>query len=491
MPLRAADRALFAAVLAFALLGAAGLGVLLAHGTVPGWLLPAVTAVAIGVAALPRVRPAVAFPTAPAAPRWLLVGTAAVLLVVVVAIAFGALATGSRHWDGVVAWDVKAAFLTEAPTLEQPYFRGDGVYCHSRDYPLLQPLSIALVERATGGGRLVFAFALLIATGAIAFALRRRGASGAWCCLGVLAFALTPHLVNASRGGAYDSGYADAMLCTWVTVAAAGVLAGEGALVALATFLMVVTKPEGLPYAGALVGALWLAGGGRALVGAALGLGGGIALQLPLQRDLNSAGAMAGLVPALLAAAVVAAVPLASDRWLRRRGANVTGENGGLRRRLGAALLLLPLALLALPVLPLLLGDADGSFGSYLRDPSRALARLSRLPEILVGALQHAVLHGSFGLTFVLPPVAALAARGRGLAPAERALALFLLLLLPIWLAPFLLSPIDDLAHHLRSTFPRLFVHGTGAAWLFTTGVLAARTRDPLAAVRGLRAARA
>jgi hypothetical protein len=102
---------------------------------------------------LAPARPASAFASDTALQTILIVLAVAGLVAVV---AHGALATESRHWDGVVAWDLKAKALAAEPTLEQPFFRDAAVYSHSRDYPLLQPLALALAERWGLPGRLLF-----------------------------------------------------------------------------------------------------------------------------------------------------------------------------------------------------------------------------------------------------------------------------------------------------------------------------------------------
>jgi hypothetical protein len=453
--LRLADRTLFATVAALALIGGAGLAVLAAHGTVADWLAPAGCIVAIAAAA--RRRPPV--PHAAAAPRWLLAACALVLLAVAAALAFGAIATTSRHWDGAVAWDVKAGFLAANPTLEQPFFRASGVYNHSRDYPLLQPLWIALAERAGLPGRAVLPVAYGVLILAVACGLRRAGVHGGRALLATLACGLTPLLVTPTSG-AVDSGYGDAWLAASIAVAACGVAVRDPALLALGTFVCVQQKPEGIPYAGALVAAVWWRGDSASLRAAVLGWLTGAALALALQHDLHTAGTGSIALPTLLAVSALGSLVLGTDRWLARRGAGTTA-------RLRLLLVALPACLLALPLVPVMVDDAGGTYAAYLGEPSRALARLARVPEVLLGLLVFALLRGAFGLTFVVPIVAAVALRRRRVADPAPALSAWLVLASPLLLAPFLLSAIDDLDHHLRSTLPRLLLHWTGAVWLW------------------------
>lgn len=452
--LRSLDRALAVVLLTLALAGGGGVVFLLCHSQVPDWWLPASLAAAVAAAFVPRRAPH----AGTAAPRWLLWGGIVVFAVLATMLAYGALATPSRHWDGAAAWDVRARWLTAAPTLEQPFFRDLGVYSHSRDYPLLQPLLLALTERLGLSGRLWFVLAFLVAASAVGLAVWRRTANGAAAWLAALAFAVTPNLVNPTAGG-FDSGYADGLLCACLSVAAAGIVASHGAWLLLGTFLCVLCKPEGLPYGAALVASLWLAGNTTLLRCALAGWLGGALLQVPLQRDLLSAGAASGFWVTALVVVAIAAVTLGSDRLLERRGATTTA-------RLGLGLCAATVALIFAIVLFGAYGDAHSSFGNYLAQPSRLWSGLDKAPTIARGALHHGVLRGAFGLTWVLAAWSWFVLRKGEQDVGTRALTWLLVLLPAIWIAPFLLSPFDDLQHHLRSTLPRVLDHGVGAAWL-------------------------
>src|SRR5690606_14696720 len=95
------------------------------------------------------------------------VGGLAICGAVGAALAVGALATPARHWDGAATWETKAVFLTRAPTVDQPLFAHPGVvYEPSPDYPLLQPICVALGNRLLGDGAgrgfFVLTFVLLV-----------------------------------------------------------------------------------------------------------------------------------------------------------------------------------------------------------------------------------------------------------------------------------------------------------------------------------------
>lgn len=446
-----AARLLAGAVVALATAGAGGTAGLVLRLPLSPWLLPAALLAGVAAAGL-CTPPAMAAPAAPPArgprwPTWL-----AVLLVLLLAalLAHGALATGSRHWDGAVAWDLKARVLAASPTLEQPFFRDPAVYCHSRDYPLLQPLVMALLERAGAPGRLLFPAAFLLFAAAVGVSARAAG-HGRHAPWFALAAACTP-MVLAPTSGGFDSGYADGLLAAAVAATAAGLVAHWPVLVGAGAVVVTLQKPEGLPYAAMLVAACWPAAPRPVLVAAVLGtsLGGG--LVLALQRDLASGGTANSLAPLGLAAAA-ATLLLLADGWLRRRQATP-------RRRALALAALLPAAALLLAWLP-----ETGSLGSHL-DAARGRSRLGDLPAVLLTIAQWALASGRYGLTFVLPLLLLAAARRQG-RPPPTALGAWLVLAVPVLCAPFLLSPIDDLPHHLRSALPRLLLHWTGAVWVW------------------------
>jgi hypothetical protein len=388
-------------------------------------------------------------------PRRLAIGTtiacAAILGAVHAELGWGALATPSRHWDGAVAWDVKAAVLTQAPTLTQPFFRDPLVYSHSRDYPLLQPLLRAQFERNGLPGRLVFPlFAVLFIAAVFAAARRRHGMATALVV--TTAAAVTP-MITAPTSGGFDSGYADGLVAAALAVTAAGLVRSTATWIYGGACVLVLAKPEGLAYAAILLAAVWLRGERRALVAATLGITSGGGLALALQRDLAGSG---GLPPIAILTAVAGCCGVwFADARLRRCEP----------QRLWRWLALLAFAIAA-GVLFVALVPSTGSLGAHF-DGARLLERLTRLPRI-VGAIGfEAGASGRFGLTFVLALAAAIALRRRRFDPALASVSLWLALFLPVLCMPFVTSPLTDLEHHLRSTLGRLLFHVGTVAWVF------------------------
>ncbi|GAB4136309.1 MAG: hypothetical protein Fur0037_00710 [Planctomycetota bacterium] len=469
--MRVSGRFSLALLTAMAVFGAFSHALLLAHGKVPDWLLPA----AFGASALLLVRRKEASSGRPEAegepaPRWLAWVALLLLSAAFLALAYGALATPSRHWDGAVTWDVKAYWLARDPTIEQPYFRDGTVYVHSRDYPLLQPLCIAMGERLCGGGRLFFPLLFALFCSLLSHGLSRV-CSGALRLVLLAGAALTPILVNPTSGG-FDSGYGDALLLVAVTSMAVGFASKDGRFSFLGALLAVLAKPEGLAYGGAAVAAAFCAGPSRLLLASAGGFFGGALLWLPLQKDLMSLGRESGMgvaapVLAALFAAVTSLDHLAERPWFGRRGRTLW------------ALILLPLLLLALPALVLALGNENGTVAFYFGDLARPWRRLDRLPAIAWGLLHYGLLRGGFGLMFWLAAAAFWLALRRRALPEPKGLPLFLSAGLAMLLFPFLLSGEQDLAHHLRSSAPRLELHWIGCAALFA-GCSIADARAPL-----------
>ncbi len=404
-----------------------------------------------------------AMPAAAPAPRWLASALGLVLVAALVAIAYGALATPSRHWDGAVAWDTTARFLVAAPTLEQPYFRDAAVFAHSRDYPLLQPLLVATLERLCGGaGRLLFPglFALLALL--VGTTLRRATANASLAWLGTAATMLTPMLVNPTSGG-IDSGYGEGFLLLCTTAIAAGFVQKDARLLLLGTLLAVLVKPEGIVYAGAATAVAFCTAERRLLCGAAAGWLLGAVAWLPLQRGLlqPEAGTSCGWF--VVAAGGIGALLACADALARRAAL-------GPRGRLAAAAVLLPVLLLALPLVASGVGASGGAMQSYLAEPGRLLQRSARLPAIVVGVLHYALFRGGFGLAYWLPLVALFGAWSRRASFA--ALGLFVLAGLGIVVMPFLMGQETDLQHQLRSSMPRLLLHWLGPTMLLGVTML-------------------
>ncbi len=452
---------------ALALAGISSLVVLLLGGTVPDWI------VWLGLLlGLLCSRPVLVDVPAGRPSPWIGALLLLVFAATLLALAYGAVATSSRHWDGAVAWDLKAGFLAAEPTLQQPFFSGPQVLHHSRDYPLLMPALVAMLERTLGCGRLLFPLSWVLAAAAVYVAASRRGCRAPFAAVGAMAFAMTPALLGP-HGGGVDSGYADFMLCAWLTVAGAGCIGRDGRWVAFGVVLAVLTKPEGLPYAMALLAASWLCGSSGLVRATAVGLAGGALVLLPLQHELMFGDRRPlpwtvfpiAVLPPLLA--------WGSDELLKRTGCRLR------RSWILAALALV--AFIQLPWLASAVGNEGGSIGRLLRDSAQLSQRLERLPSILGAAFDYVLLRGWFGL---VAPLLALAwwwrRRHVPLGDAVGVVGLWIVLLLPIWVGSFLLSDIE-IGHHLRSRLPRLMIHATGLAWIYIvatwTDLLAARAQ--------------
>jgi hypothetical protein len=401
-------------------------------------------------------------PSRPARP-WLVALVILALGAAFAAIAYGALATPSRFWDGVAAWDPKAAFLAAQPNLDQPFFRDPAVFLHSRDYPLLQPQLMAALERllGIGSGRTFFPFLYLLAVTLVGTSLRQKGLPSWLCWVGALAFGLTPMLVNPTSGGA-DSGYAELLLCACTTAMAAGLFLRSPLLLLCGGALAVLGKPEGLVYAALPVVITWCRGERALLRGALPGLLLGAFVLLPQQYQLEHGERMtfAHLLWLLAGLVVLAGIVLGSDAWLARRSTST-------RTRWLGALLGGPLLCLVLPLCSRAFGGEFSAMGQYLGEPLRFLQRLPLLPKICGGMVEYGILRLAFGAAFLLPLVAGIVLRWSKRRPLPDAgLSLFLGLGLCAVAAAFLLSPEDDLSHHLKSSMPRLLLHWLGAAWL-------------------------
>jgi hypothetical protein len=215
-------------------------------------------------------------------------------------------------------------------------------------------------------------------------------------------------------------------------------------------------KPEGLPYAGILATACWLGGDTVMLRTSVLAGAIGSALVLALQHDLHSFGHPTQIGMTFLAVFAFAAVALGLDLALRRFAASW-------RWRVGSLLVAAPFAVASLA----LANGGDGIVGAQFASVDHVLDRLDRLPHVLFFMMHWTLGSGRFGLTFVLPVVIAFLLRRRGgtVAPTLRT---WILLTVPVCCAPFLLAPIEDLEHHLRSTMPRLLLHWCGVVWIWS-----------------------
>lgn len=422
---------------------------------VPDWWLPVALLLGAGAAFAVRTHADATQPPA----RWPHLAPL-LLLVTAIAIALfvGATATPSRHWDGATAFDPKVFWLSQTPTLQQPYFTGEGVFHHSPDYQLLLSLLVACTDRLVPGcGRAVLPMLYLLLLGVTWTALRLRAVRPVLCVLGTAAVAVTPALLNTS-GGAVDSGYHDVLLLTTTTCVAAGLLNAHALLLGLGVFLTIVAKPEGVAYVAAAMAVLFARGERRLLWTTALATGAAMISWAPVRAVLLHRDGGYGVLWVVLAGlGALLLLQVTTDRLsLQQRG------------RWIVVLALPTLALLLLPwFAPLFVGD-DSAIGVYMRQAARAHEGLANLPAYLGGAFHYGVARLRFGATFVLPVALVVIARIRRLTLPDHRVAAFALLGLVTTAVPFVLSPEPDLDHHLRSSMTRLLIHWVGPVWLLS-----------------------
>ncbi|MCK5945424.1 MAG: hypothetical protein KAI24_25765 [Planctomycetes bacterium] len=430
---------------------------------VPDWWLP--FAIGAGLAAgllLPRAATGAANASDGRAPTWALLLAVLVVAVAFGAVAFGAVATPSRHWDGAASFDAKVFWLSHAPTLQQPFFAQPGVFHHGPDYPLLQALLVAMLERRVPGcGRLVMPLLYLLLCGVVAVALRRRAV---WPLLRVgvtVAVAVTPALLTPG-GGAVDSGYSELLMLLATTVLAAGLLCRSALWFGVGVLLAIVSKPEGTFYA---------------LVAATVAF-------VRADRELLRAALLAGLLAAITWLPVRAALLHVEPRtWTAFGALLAAAAAASVALRLSAraarpalvrwtiALGLPLLVLAALPWLAPLVAE-HSALGVYLRQAGNLLDGLGNLPAYLAAFGEHGFARLRFGAALLLPLAALAAARAQRRRLGDAPLATFVALGLLTTALPFVLSPEPDLQHHLRSSLPRLLLHWIGPALLLSAAWL-------------------
>jgi len=423
-------------------------GVLLCGGSVWAGLLPVVLLGALAAQRDDGVRP-----VGPPAPLPLRAGALVLLAVVFAALCYGALATPARHWDGVVSWEMKAMVLAAAPTLDQPFFTDHAVYAQSREYPLLQPLVQASVQRLAGAaaGRALFPALWLVLVALAGSALRRAGLPGTHAWLAALGIGTMPMLVSPTSG-AVDSGYAELAILTTLTAAAAAFLAKDGWLLGACCVVAVFLKPEGTVYAGAIAACAWLLGPRRLATGAVLGTAVALAVWLPLLDFLRYGPLHAAEAPWATRLAVFAG------------GAILAGALHERVPRIGARAALLAVAgATAAAAWCLLPGEGAGALSAYAHNLADLPQRAARTPELLVAGGEQAIAVRRFGLLF---PLVACALWGgwRDLDDAGRAVAVLLAFGWTIVAVSMLLAPETDFAHHVRSSLHRLLLQWTGVA---------------------------
>jgi hypothetical protein len=444
-------------------------------GGVPDWWLP----VALGLGALvppPWVPPS----RAGVRPSRVWNTTCALLLAIAVAaVVYGALATPSRHWDGAVAFEPKAYWLTQAPTLAQPFFADANVFHHSPDFPLLLPLLVATTERLVGGGLgrlwLPLCYVLLLAT--VASTAWRAGWSRRLASLLVVCVGLTPYLLGPG-GGAVDSGYADVALLLATTLLAAGLLLASPVELALGVVFAIACKPEGGVYALLAAFAAFVAGDRRGLVTVVMAIAAALALWLPTQLQLLHLPARSAVVATTLgigaAVAGLGAAGIAATQLGR----------APLRLRWAAAVFAMLTAAWALAAFADAVPPAS-AIGRYMHRDEPWRDGLANLGAWALALVRHAVLRFDFGVTFVV--VVLLAWRRSRETPGHAgslAATTFFATGMLVTALPFVLTFEADVQHHLRSSLPRLLLHWLGASWLFVGARLdAALTREPAGAV--------
>ncbi len=458
-------RIVLGAFVALGTYGAAAYALLLLGQPASEWIV----IVAAIVAVLVATKRQISQPTGDPCPRWLAWSSTLVLLSVTVALVIGVLATPARHWDGVVAWELKAFWLSVEPTIEQPFFRDAGVFSHSRDYPLLQPLLMAAGNRllGPGSGRLLLPLLYLLLVATVGTALRHSQRGGALPWLVALAVGTTPTLITPSNGGA-DSGYAELFLTTCVAASAAGLLLKDRTLMFLGIFTAVLVKPEGLVYGAVAIPVLWCRSETQLLRTATAGWLLGAALWLPLQNDLYHLGNSSAHVIVWTALGAIGTLIVGSDVLLRTRV--------GARARIWITAAAFPALLLALPLVVAGTSGSGTSIGTYLQGFDQLLERVEQTGHVVSGFARYAFLRMGFALTFWVPLLAAMAFALKKVRLPEPSLWIFTALGLLSVLGPFLLSPEADMEHHIRSSMSRLQLHWVGAAWILA-GVWVAELR--------------
>lgn len=422
---------------------------------VPDWWLVVALGAGLGgtqaMAAAPRA-------AAPAWARWSLL---ALLAIAFAAVAYGAVATPSRHWDGAASFDAKVFWFVQAPTLQQPFFATEGVFHHGPAYPLLPALSVAMTERLLPGcGRLMLALVYLLMCGTVAVSLRRRGVRPLLGVAVTAAFAVTPALLT-SGGAAIDSGYNDPWLLLATTAIAAGLLNRVALWFSVGILLAVVCKPEGSFYAAVAIAVAFVRRDGALQRAGFAALATAMLTWAPVRAFMlhTEPGALLWFALPAAAAALWSLAAL-SNRFARPE-----------RVRLGVVLLAPIAALAILPwIAPMV--TANSAFGVYMRQAGEAWSGLANLGPYCAGLFDHGFARLRLGLVFVLPLAIGVVLLRRRQRPTDGAVGLFVAFGLLATIPPFVLSPEPDIHHHIRSSLPRLLLHWVGPTWLLTAAWL-------------------
>lgn len=379
------------------------------------------------------------------------------LILAVALVVWGALATGPRSWDALVAWEFRAQALAVGDGLRHPVFAEHAVYSHSRGYPLLLPQLLAATAEWVGYGnaRAVHAglFALLLAT--VWWVARGLRLPTLPASLLVFAAGLMPAWIDPG-GGSADSGYADLLVAVLLTGAGVAWVLRDHAVLACCCGALVVAKPEGLPQALTIVLLAWVFGWWRGLGRSAWVVLAMLWLWFPLRSALLHPGDGWPVE-----SSVFVVHPAWGALWLVIPMGGAITLLAGMSRRWGwtwrlRGTLCLVGAGSALGALFLgWLGGAEGALGQYL-DPAGLGGRLGRLPRVLAGFAEHAVGRGKLAALLPWFFSAALCLRVRGIRQAGGGAAVLLGILASIALASVALAPEENLEHHIRSSMGRL-----------------------------------
>ena len=420
---------------------------------IPDWWLPVAFAASISVASRLPAQGDQTSPSWSRAVAWAVIGTVFAVLWL------GAVATPSRHWDGAASFDAKVFWLTDSPALVQPFFAAQGVFHHSPDYPLLLPMLIAMVERlAPEFGRIVLPLIYLLLCGLVTSALQRRRIAPLLRVAITVAVAVTPALLTPG-GGAVDSGYAECLMLLAATTVAAGLLNRDALWFATGMVLLIAAKPEGQAYA---------------VVALAVAFA-------RFERPVLVPGIVALLVACTIWEPVKAALLHRDSRpWMSIPLVVVVGFSGlalaitrlapGLAAKPAcrwAMIFALPVVgLLVLPWIAPLFAEGNGTVALYMRQASGVFTGLADLPAYFASLLEFGVSRLRVGTSLLIPIVAIVVAKLRGMQLADRSVMAFAGLGLATTALPFVLSPEPDVEHHLRSSLTRLLLHWVGALWL-------------------------
>ncbi|MCA8942248.1 MAG: hypothetical protein KDB80_06765, partial [Planctomycetes bacterium] len=383
------ERIVVGSLIGLATFGAASHVILFSNAHVPAISLP--IALALGFWVARTSEEPCALTAGQPCPRWLTAITWFAIGGAFLVLLHGAIATPARHWDGTTSWWLRTQVLRDDPTLDHTFFTQSAVYGHSREYPLLQPLLQASIDRIVpglGGIVLPLMFALLV--GCCAIVWRAWNVAPTKRAMLVLAIGLMPMWV-APTSGAVDSGFAEVSLAAAVTAMFAGIARSRSSMIFTGAMLAVLLKPEGAAYPLVIGTALWLVGTHTQLRAITYGWSLGMLLWMPIYLRLSHSE----VSPWIVVAAVVAVAVLV----LKIRAATDPLS----RPRTVRTATLVAVVGIGLAILGAFHDDmqaVQGVLGMYLQGGLRAIERLDRIPSILGGLAAEMFHVRKFGLTF-------------------------------------------------------------------------------------------